>query len=309
MEAGRDTEIAADPVRVLRAAVRLVASVDLTELADAAIAADLVSLRRSMDRLDGVFAEWSVAAQGRGVGLADGHGSIAAWLGWKTGVRRSTMNHVLRVGVAGHDDQLKGCEPELVQLGREGKHWALRQAAAQFRNYARGDGAAPEDCDGLTLSPLLDGRCAVRGELWGSAAEIVKTALHAFMDPPADGDGRTGAQRRADALVRVCEVALARGVAASRAKANVTFVVDWATLLNGVVGRMDGMFTGPLQSREVERLLCDCEVSRVVMEDQIVRVFRPDGRELSRHPWAEEFEPHRAGTGPDTTMRPEPMLV
>ncbi len=171
------------------------ASVDLTELADAAIAADLVSLRRSMDRLDGVFAAWSVAAQGRGIGLADGHGSIAAWLGWKTGMRRSTMNHVLRVGEAaellaeaeagaawraaeintgameaiagacvdGPDDQFKGCEPELVKLGREGKHWALRQAAAQFRNYARGDGTAPEDGDGLTLPPLLDARCAVRG--------------------------------------------------------------------------------------------------------------------------------------------------
>ncbi len=86
-------------------------------------------------------------------------------------------------------------------------------------------------------------------------------------------------------------------------------VVDWATLLNGVVGRMDGMFTGPLRAREVERLLCDGEVSQVVMEDQIVRVFRPDGRELSRHPWAEEFEPHGADIELGTTMRPEPMLV
>ena len=69
---------ALDPVRALRAAVRLVAAIDLTELPDAAIAGDLVSLRRSMDRLDGAFAHWAVTARGRGIGLADGHASMPA---------------------------------------------------------------------------------------------------------------------------------------------------------------------------------------------------------------------------------------
>ena len=92
------SELMVDPLCALRAAVRLVATVDLTELSDAAIAAEVVGLRRSMDRLDGVFAQWSLGAQGRGVGLADGHASMAAWLGWKTGIRRSAMNAVLRVG-------------------------------------------------------------------------------------------------------------------------------------------------------------------------------------------------------------------
>ena len=211
-----------DPVRALRAAVKLVAAMDLTECADAAIAEDLVSLRRSMDRLDGVFAHWSVAAQGRGLGLADGHSSMPAWMGWKT-VRRAVMNHSMLVGevaellpksgaawrngeistgameaiasarIAGHDAKLAACEAEFLKLARKGEHPALRKAAAHFRNLARGDGTEPQDCNGLTLSPTLGGRTAVTGELCGADAEVVSTALKAFMDPPSEGDDRTPA--------------------------------------------------------------------------------------------------------------------
>ncbi len=284
-----------DPLGVLRAAVKLVAAMALTDCADAAIAKDLVRLRRSMDRLDGVFAHWSVTAQGRGLGLADGHSSMPAWMGWKTGIRRTVMNHSMRVAevaellpesgaawrngeistgameaiasarVAGHDEKLAVCEAEFLKLARRGEHPALRKAVAHFRNLAQGDGTEPADCNGLTLSPILGGRTAVTGELCGADAETVQAALAAFMDPPLEGDDRTPAQRRADALVRICEVALARGVSASRAKAHVTVVVDWETLLDDVLGRADGMFTGPMHRREIERLLCDCHVSRVVM--------------------------------------------
>ena len=439
--------VAADPVRVLRAAVKLVAAVDLTELPDAAIAHDLVSLRRSMDRLDGAFARWSVTAQGRGVGLADGHGSLPAWLGWKTGVRRAVMNHTIRVGdaaellaesgaawrsgeistgameaiasarVAGHDEKLAACEPEFLALARAGKHRELRQATDHFRNFARGDGKQPLDCNGLTLSKLMDGRTAVSGELHDTAAEVVQTALAAFMDPRTEGDARTPAQRRAEALVRMCEVALARGASASRARVHVTIVVDWeslfrdgfaANLADGAfgdarfdaagspgpsrVGRLDGMFTGPLHRRDVEQVLCDCHVSRVVMgpeskpldvgrqgqswppairraiiardggcqwhgcevpaawcdvhhavhwihggptsvsngyllcprhhrflhrhpdwvttfEDQVLRVFRPNGLELHRYPWSEDPEPDPPDSPHAEPQRPEPMLV
>ena len=437
----------ADPVRVLRAAVKLVAGVDLTAMPDAAIADDLVSLRRSMDRLDGAFAHWSVTAQGRGVGLADGHGSLPAWLGWKTGVRRAVMNHTIRVGdaaelltesgaawrngeistgameaiasarVAGHDHNLAACEPEFLALARAGQHRALRQATDHFRNFARGDGKEPMDCNGLTLSKLMDGRTAVSGELHDAAAEVVQTALAAFMDPPTEGDTRTPAQRRADALVRMCEVALARGAGASRARVHVTMVVDWESMFRegfatdrahgafrharfddagspgpSRVGRLDGMFTGPLPRRDVEQVLCDCHVSRVVMgpdskpldvgrqsqswprairraaiardggcqwpgcevsaawcdvhhvvhwihggptalsngcllcprhhrflhrhpdwvttfDDQVLRVFRPSGRELHRYPWSEDPEPDPPEVPSGEPQRPEPMLV
>ena len=401
---GDEVPVDRDPLGALRSAVALIADVDLSVMADAAIAADVVALRRSMDRLDGVFAAWTLGAQGRGVGLADGHSSMPAWLGWRTGMRRGAVNSVIRnaeaadlleesggawrageissgameaiasARVDGHDDELRACERELLDLARRGDHASLRRAAGHVRNLARADGTEPADRDGLTLGKLLDGRTVINGELSGTKAEAVRTAMQAFMDPASDRDGRTAAQRRADALVRICEVAIKHGTAAGRAKAHISFVVDWDTF-NDVgnddgPGFMDGMFTGPIHRRDIERLLCDGVVSRVVMgpdslpldvgrasqtwpagirraivvrdrgcrwpgcdvpagwcdahhwvhwthggrtaldngfllcsrhhhflhrhpewtvtfDDQIVRVFRPNGQELERYPWAE----------------------
>ena len=69
---------------------------------------------------------------------------------------------------------------------------------------------------------MLDGRSKISGEINGLAAETITTALNAFMDPPSDGDSRTDAQRRADALIRICEVALQQGACGVRAAATVT---------------------------------------------------------------------------------------
>lgn len=113
------------------------------------------------------------------------------------------MEAIASARVAGHDHKLAACEPEFLALARTGKHRELRQATDHFRNFARGDGKQPMDCNGLTLSKLMDGRTAVSGELHDTAAEVVQTALAAFMDPPTEGDTRTPAQRRAEALVRM----------------------------------------------------------------------------------------------------------
>ncbi|MEP6624280.1 MAG: DUF222 domain-containing protein, partial [Acidimicrobiia bacterium] len=96
------------------------------------------------------------------------------------------------------------------------------------------------------------------------AAETVTTALHAFTDQPSETDDRTPAQRRAHASVRICQVALAQGAAGTRAGATVTVIVDWATFTGGGLGRMDGQFTGPIDRRHIEQLLCDSPISRVI---------------------------------------------
>ncbi len=59
----------------------------------------------------------------------------------------------------------------------------------------------------------------LNGELSSSGAEIVATALHALTDPPSDDDARTPARRRADALVRMAELALANLAGAGRSGA------------------------------------------------------------------------------------------
>jgi hypothetical protein len=141
---------------------------------------------------------------------------------------------------------------------------SLRRAAAHFRRLAQADGTAPGDQDGLHLSRTFDGRTIISGELGDIAAETVMTALHAYTDPPSVDDPRKTSQRYADALVRISEVALAHLHDVGRPRAQVSIVIDWTTLTEGRLGRIDGDFTGPIHPRDIERLLCDSSISRVV---------------------------------------------
>ena len=59
---------------------------------------------------------------------------------------------------------------------------------------------------GFTISPVRDGRCRVSGHLTAEDAAIVTAALDPLCKPNAE-DTRIPAQRRADALVEVCQLA------------------------------------------------------------------------------------------------------
>ena len=146
-----------------------------------------------MDRADALFAEWTLAAHQRG----------ACTSSPRTGVPRPRPTR---------------------------HHPSLCRSAAYFKAHAQADGTAPVEPDGLHLTKVLDDRAKLTGEINGLAAETITTALNAFMDPPSEGDGRTDAQRRAGALVRISEIALAHGACGTRAGANVTIIVDWKTL-------------------------------------------------------------------------------
>ena len=83
-------------------------------------------------------------------------------------------------------------------------------------------------------------------------------------DPPSENDPRTTSQRYAAALVRIAEVAIAHLGDAGRTPTQVSIVIDWATLTEGTPGRLDGEFTGPIHPQEIQRLLCDSSISRIV---------------------------------------------
>lgn len=156
-----------------------------------------------------------------------------------------------------------------MRLAEAGDLRELRRACTHFRNCAAADGTEPRQHDGLTISTGYGARTILHAELSSSAAEVVVTALHALTDPPTDRDSRTPARRRADALVRMAELAMANLAAAKqdgpvRARPAASLVVDWSTLTGETWGRIDGECTGTLHPTDVERMLCDCSVSRVV---------------------------------------------
>ena len=278
----------------LRDAVDELVAVDPAELSDRGLADELLARRREMDRQEADFARLAWAAHIRGVGSVDGAASTAAWLRHRAGMREGDARAAIECGevtdlladtgrawrageistgaartivaarIDGHDEQLLAVEPRLLLHARAGDLRSLRTAIAHFRNLALADGTHPGEHDGLYLSQTFGGRTVLNGEFDSLAAEIVTTTLHAYRDPPTDGDPRTTAQRNAAALVQACGVALAHLADVGKDAAHVSLVVDWQTLTDGQPGRMDGEFTGPLHPQDVERVLCDASISRIV---------------------------------------------
>jgi hypothetical protein len=258
---------------------------------------DLVALRCAIDRLEAVSADWSALAHREGVGAEDGATSTTAWLATRTGMRPGEVRRSIGAGqtawllprlgaawregrvsaaamrtiagarVPGYDDELAACEDEFLSFAEQGDVPALAAMAKRFKNYARADGGAPPSAhDGLTLSNAYDGSWVLHGELSDSSAETVVTALDAYTPPPQPDDNRSAARRRADALVRICEVAMEhvgddhpRG-----ALPLVIYVVDHQSLEASVPGAVDGIFTGPIHPHDLQRALCDSTISRVV---------------------------------------------
>jgi hypothetical protein len=286
--------VGVSPIVDLRAAVDALVGVDPAEMSDAALAAHVLATHAEMDRLDAVFARLVRAAHTQDVGASDGAASTAAWLrsagrmregearaaieagevsellaetgaAWRAGeVSSAAFRTIAAARVEGHDDAFVGCEPLFLGLARRHDLRSLRGATAHFKRLALADGTEPNAYDGLHISRLYDGRTAIRGDLSDLAAETVTTALHAYTDPPDDQFPKTTSKRYAEALVRICEVALGQTGTPERARAQVSIVIDWKTLIDRQPGRLDGEFTGPIHPRDIERLLCDADISRIV---------------------------------------------
>jgi hypothetical protein len=273
-------------------------ALDPGSMNDAQIADELIRRRAEIDRLEAEFAQLAWSGHQRGIGSADGSPSTQAWLRRHTGMREGDAKAAIDAGhvcellpkigaawrageitggaaktiaaarVEGHDPKLRALEDTFLFLARADDQRELRRACAHFRDCARADGTCPREYEGVTLSKTYRGTTILNGELSSTAGEIVVTAIHAFTDPPADGDTRTNARRRADGLVKMAEVALAALQASpdgpKRAIPACSIVIDWTTLTGQEWGRLDGEYTGTLHPGDVERLLCDCTISRVV---------------------------------------------
>ena len=281
----------------LRVAVDQTVAIDPGALSDVETSDALIELSAQIDRLEAQRARLAWVGHQRGIGAVDGSPSTQAWLRRHTGIREGEARASIEAGrvcellpkvgaawrdggitggaaktiaaarVEGHDLKLRALEDTFLFLARADDLRELRRACAHFRQCAKADGTEPREHDGLTLSRTYAGTTILNGELSSSGAEIFQTALHELTDPPSDRDTRTPARRRADALVRMAELALANLAGPDgpvRAKPACSVVIDWTTLTGGERGRIDGQYTGTLHGSDVERLLCDCTVSRVV---------------------------------------------
>jgi Domain of unknown function (DUF222) len=137
---------------------------------------------------------------------------------------------------------------------------------------ARDDAAANFERRHLHVSPTLGGG-VIDGFLDPGATATVVRALDALEGPDPTGGAfapRSLSQRRADALVSLCEESLSFARRGGRAPLAVDVIVDLETLLDRgpvdlLAARSEILGRGPLAKTAVERILCDSPIGRVIM--------------------------------------------
>ena len=294
-----------DPVAGLRSAVDALLDQDPADLTVAEKGVDLIRLRRQMDRLDAAFAQRAQDANRNGVGVEDGHVSTPAWVAWKTGMHRSAVSKVLRTadvcellpdtGLAWRegrvsttaievitsarlpncDEELAAMEPEFLDAATRGDRKRLENLTQHFKACARADGSKPILPDGLTLADVGD-RGAMHGDLTKPSLQTIREAVEKFTAPPSLDDRVSLAQRQAEALVRICEIVLARGTDGEGARPVVSYITHARTESDVTEPLSLGLRSGVLDPRERDRILCDAIVVPVSTgpDGQILNVGR-----------------------------------
>ncbi|HSS93526.1 MAG TPA: DUF222 domain-containing protein [Candidatus Dormibacteraeota bacterium] len=139
--------------------------------------------------------------------------------------------------------------------------------AGDPEGYARGEAHAVE-ARSLSFSAGQGGMVWVRGMLDPEGGAAVRTALEPLARPSGKGDHRKRDRRLADALVEAAHRLLDGGrlprVGTQRPHLHVTTSLD--TLL-GLAGAPAANleYSLPISARAVERIACDCAVTRILL--------------------------------------------
>jgi hypothetical protein len=240
-----------DEVAALTEALDRLAARDLDRLADAALATEVLQLRRLADRLDELWLQRLAAVDARGAaGAEDGLevGSTAGWLRARLRLAAGTASTAVRTAralfrgpltgtaealcdgdisaehaaVVAHGtqqlpDQVRAeADPVLVEEARRLDPHQLRRLVGHLRQVVDPEGADQaaqrrHERRGLWLTPTFDQLVAVNGLLEPEAAQVIGAALEPLARPADANDHRSGSQRTADALTELARRALEGG--------------------------------------------------------------------------------------------------
>ena len=286
----------------LASAVDELLAVDPRDLPSSALGEEIVEISRQLSRLQAAYLDRVEAFDRTGVALAE-HGSTAAWLRAKTRLSPSASyrdvhlardlvdvlpatRSALRDGAINPtqaqqiaslrpsigDEALRSAEPHLVDYATRVSAKELTSAITHVKHMYGRDRQDSEEQDDyaarkLHSSTTIGGMGVGQWTLHPAGQEIVQTALHA-LSKPIPGDDRTAAQRRADALITMAELALRSGQLpiTGGVKPHVTVIVRNETLAD-VPGApaADYAFGATTSAEWARRFACDAAVSRIVM--------------------------------------------
>ena len=214
---------------------------------------------------------------------------------WREGrITTTAVELIAAARVPACDEELVAIEGEFLDRARRGDHKSLRMLTTHFRNCARADGSKPTVPDGVTVADVGD-RGVLRGDFAKPGLQTVRDALEAFTRPPTADDESTLAERQADGLIRICEIALRRGTDADGARPVVSYLTQARTPVESHPMMM-GVFAGVIDPRE--------RGTDPLRRGDRARHDRPVGSDPRPGPRDQRLEPRH----PPRPHRPEPAL-
>ena len=294
----------------LRSAIEGMRFDTLADLPDARLEEDFAEFQRASELIDAERLRRLAEIERRGTYRRDGHLSAAAWLAssfklsWGTARNEVRMARALedmpvtrraledgdlsmsaaRVLVDARDadhEAFRSSEATLVEAARIHSMEDVRRVAAYWRQAAEREAAMDgeeklRERRRLHASVTFMGMVRVDGDLDPETGETLLTALRAVLDAESRSggpdDGRTPAQRRADALGEVCRQWLDHGdrptVGGERPHVTVTVGADALALGSwdggpGSTSELD--HAGPVDPALARRVACDGSIRRVVL--------------------------------------------
>jgi hypothetical protein len=269
---------------------------------------DLERLRAGMDGLESEFSAMARRAKQRGDHLLSGAATAATWISRTCNMSVTSAADRLRVGeqleslpkVAaalsageiGYQSASLLChlrdwlgdkrelfdEEEMLGYAREHSVFNLRKLCNGAKHAADPDRFFEEaEADytrrRLHISLMPDGMYAVDGVLDPECGAAWKTALDPLAKRRGQEDDRSGSQRMHDAHAELVHHAMDQGTLPRRngVRPHVT-VTTTLEALKGEVGvpPSDLEFGLPISSKTMERIACDCSISRVLLADSMV---------------------------------------
>ena len=161
-------------------------------------------------------------------------------------------------------------EAKLLRKARKESVARFRNSCMHARHAADPDGVVKEEKQGvearsLTLSTADDGAVLINCVLDKVGGAAVQTALEPLAKRAGKGDDRLRDRRLADALVDLAMHALDNGVPSQRTHMQVTTSLETLLGLTGApAAEME--FSLPISAKAVERLACDCSVTRILLD-------------------------------------------
>jgi len=269
---------------------------------------DLKGLRVGIDALEGEFSVETRASQLSGDNLANGNPTVVTWASRLCGMSLTSVAdrlcvgkqleslpktaEALRTGEISYQSTALLChlreqlgekrelfvEDEMLEHARNLSVASLRYLCRYARHVADPDGFFNEaEADftrrRLDISQMGDGMFCVDAILDPESGAALKTALESLAKRLGPDDDRSHKQRMADAVGELVHHAMDEGRLPRRN--GVKPHINLTTTLEGVKSEVgappaDLELSLPISTRTLERIACDCTMSRVLLADSMV---------------------------------------